>query len=167
MALEVARSGNTIDLAEPLAHFITQQVKYLGLVPNIELTFDTLAIRIFGAVKSTRVIPHIIQQIVKRFPGNSFIKRVAHNEMCFQVSRCQLGVVVQHLFKMRNKPTGVYTVSGKATAEVIENAAVRHLVQCQQNHLLHALALLAQLFGWGAEQSQQQGQIHGMGKLGG
>ncbi len=51
-----------------------------------------------------------------------------------QVGAQQLGVVVEHLLEVRHEPDGVDAVAVKAAAELVVDAAVRHLLQRQLGH---------------------------------
>ena len=51
-----------------------------------------------------------------------------------QVHARELGVVVEHLLEVRHEPALVGGVSVEAAAELVADAAIRHLVECEADH---------------------------------
>ena len=60
---------------------------------------------------------------------------------CVQVSAGQLGIVVQHLLKMRDVPVLINAVSMEAAADLIVHAARCHLLQSECCHLQRLICM--------------------------
>ena len=60
--------------------------------------------------------------------------RVAADEIGVEIKLHQLRVVVEHFFEMRHEPFGIHGVTRETAAELIMDAARRHLLAGVQNH---------------------------------
>ena len=76
----------------------------------------------------------------------------------------QLGVVIRHFFKVRHHPVLVHGVAMKASGQMVIDAALRHLFQCDAHHIEQRGACFFRLSFHRALQQQVDGA--GMRKLG-
>ena len=126
IAFPVARGPHVILVSEPGAHVTEFTVDFIG-GPDIEFSFFAFAVCVDTGGKGTFCRGHLSGN-----PGNGFIdaggiKRVFGFLPHFCQPIDEEGIVVEHLLKMWNKPIGVDGIAGKATAQVIINAAFAHM----------------------------------------
>ena len=61
-----------------------------------------------------------------------------HDLQRVQVHSGELGVVVEHPLKVRNRPPRVHAVAVKPAAKLVVNAALRHLLEREQGQFQNA-----------------------------
>ena len=159
-ALKVAPLGNAV-VAHHQIGVSPQQGAQFGRRPHEKLALHALAVGILRRVESAGRVGHFPQRIVQRLLGNAAVEGVGGNLPGVQVQAGQQGVVVQHLFKVRHQPVAIGGIAVKAAANLVVDAAVRHLVQGQFHHFqgagVEAVAVVA----------QQELRRHRLGELGG
>ncbi len=103
--------------------------------PDVELALDAFAIGILAAIETAAFVAHFKQDVVEGFLGDSAVQLVARDLPGVKVDARKLGIVVEHLFEMRNQPAMVDRVSGKAATELIVHPTLRHLLKRDFRHL--------------------------------
>src|SRR5205085_3211670 len=98
-------------------------------------SFVTFRIRILRRIKTAGGISHLTQDVIENaFDSLSRERRLAYLKIV-KIKPREQGIVVKHLFEMRDEPFGVGRVAMKTTAELIVNSALRHFLTCVTNNL--------------------------------
>ncbi len=133
-------------------------VDFLG-GPDVELALLALAVGVERAVERPLRTGHLALHPGQRLLDDLPIKRLAGDLKCLDVAEDQEGVVVEHLLEVGGEPAGVGAVAGEAAAEVVVDAAHRHVVEGVAGHVQGVV--VAEAFG----DPQQQSQVHRVGEL--
>ena len=114
--------------------------------------------------RSRRSGAHFAHHPVSRFVRDALEQRIAGRQRRLRIDAEQLGVVVNHLFEVRNHPVLIDRVARKAATELIVNAAFGHARQRQRRHVQR---MQIRFIGAGgrAPLTQQKREIHRMRKL--
>ena len=129
--------------------------------PDEELAFDAFRVGISGAIEAAFSPAHLAQDIGVDVLGHSAMLPVAGQLPGMQIKPAQLGVVIEHLLEVRHKPMRVDAVAGETAADMIIDAARRHLKQSKIQPLPGPLVAAA------LDITQQYFQADGVGELGG
>ena len=92
-------------------------------------------------VEAALRLSHLAQDVVERFAGDSGVVGIAGDLERFEIGRDEQGVVVEHLFKVRDQPAFIGRVPCEAAAEMIVDAAVGHFVESQQSDIQNLIRL--------------------------
>ena len=93
------------------------------------------AVRIQRGVEATLRRPHIAQHEPQDVPRCVGEKWIVGNLVGLGIRDGELGLVVEHLLKMRHMPNSVGRITMESAADVVVDAAARHLAQRLQRHL--------------------------------
>ena len=99
--------------------------------PNIELAFDSLAVGIETGAERAFDGGHFAPEPRNRFARPRAEKRAAKFVVAKPQKLEDLGIVIEHFFKMRHEPSFVGRIARITAAEVIVDAAFGHFGQRQ------------------------------------
>ena len=109
-----------------------QQLAQLVHTPKVISAFTPLRIGIQGCIEATLRAPQLAFEESLSFSQSPKKNRFfAHLKGFCQYSE-QQSVVVKHFFKMRDAPSLVGCIAGKATAELITDTSLQHFLQRKQ-----------------------------------
>ena len=110
----------------PLQIFICRHLLKLFRRPHIELAFFALTIGVFGRVEGSFRGGHVPQHVAEDIFCCFCKQRLFGNLIGLQVSGSDYGLIVEHFFKMRQKPFGIGGIAVKTKADMIPDAAQAH-----------------------------------------
>src|SRR3989304_2055857 len=119
LPLEVAVIGDIIGATENPTHSLSQYLNDFGRGPDKEFSFFTLAVSILGRVKAPFRRQHLPLHIGQRLCSDAFKEFITGGLVGLQVKLDELGIIVQHLFEMRDKPVLIYRISMETTPQGI------------------------------------------------
>src|SRR3990167_2173223 len=93
--------------ADNICFFFSQNFFYFILTPDKELTFLPFAVRIRSAVESTLRVCHFPEKVTQRFKSYFFKEIIFSDLVCLNINLRKECIVIEHLFKVRNKPFAV------------------------------------------------------------
>ena len=128
--------GHVVQLAERFCDFVTDGCFDFILLPDVEFAFDAFTVCIFGAVEGPRFVGQVMQNVVQRFAGDGFVKRVPRELKHIDVADSQQRVVVKHFLEVRNQPAFIDAIASKTATEVIVDSSPSHFLQVQADHRL-------------------------------
>ena len=130
---------DSVVAAEDASFLRSQNIPDLVPCPDVECAFRVLwapvskeAVRVFGGEKAAVRVPHVSQDIFKRFTGDLRKKLFAGQLPGFGKRDGQLGLIVEHFLKMRHVPKSIHRIAVKSAAEVIAHSSCGHLAQCKR-----------------------------------
>ena len=103
--------------------------------PDEELPLHAFAVGVLRREEPALGMPHLAQQVVERLGRDVAVAIVAGHEPRARVQLRELRVVVQHLLEVRHVPARVGAVPGEAAADLVVDAAGRHPVERERDHL--------------------------------
>ncbi len=109
--------------------FLAEQGDDLAAGPQITLALHAIELGIPCGIEAAVGRHHVAAQIPRSLKGNLAVQRQARDAKCFRIKLQKLGVVVEHLLEMRNRPTGLGAVAMEATAELVVNPTEDHRVE--------------------------------------
>ena len=118
------------------------------------------AVGILRRIKTPFRAGHVPQDIVENILGDIGVKGILPQLEGLEITGRQLGLVVEHLFKMGHPPLLIHRIAVKAAAEMVVHPAGRHLAQ---GHIGHVQGLG---FAGARGIPQQKIEEHRPGKLG-
>ena len=71
---------------------------------------------------------------------------------CVEIRAGELGLIVEHLFKMRDVPETIHGVAVEAAPEMIVHAALGHLLEGKERHVERVLPYVSLLAGGNAKE---------------
>src|SRR5438067_11328041 len=98
------------------------------------------AVRVLRGKESATFRGHIAADIIEDVARDFCENRLAADLKCFEISSCELGLVVEHFLEMRHVPVGVDRIPMEAATEMIVDSAGRHFAQREANHFPGVLA---------------------------
>ena len=134
-AFKVALWGDVIILTEDFDVFFADDVFNVVRLPDEELALYTFAIRVLRGVEAAIIcVVHLTENVVERLDGDVAIERFLGGLMCLKIGDDELGIVVQHLLKVRDKPVCIGGVSVETAAELVIHTTACHLLQREFDH---------------------------------
>ena len=135
--LEVTLARDVISSAQLASKRRTQYgVDLLGC-PYVVATFFALAVSIKCGIKASSRRGHFAINPANSFFDHGGVEWILRIEPSTGISIDQQSIVVEHLLEVRYQPVGIYAVAGKATAKLIEQAAVRHCAESNAAHFIN------------------------------
>ncbi len=104
-------------------------------------------------------VRHLTADKIERFGAYLAEGGLAGQQVGVEVCQGQLGIIVQHLFKVRHKPVVIRAVAVEAAAHHIIHPTPAHPVQCVDSGLQSFLVAAGSL-------QQQVFNCHGLGEAG-
>ena len=89
----------------------------------------------FAQGRPGRTIGHLADDVIERLLRDGAFEWIAGHLPGVQVDAGQLGVVVEHFFKMGHEPMVVHRVAMEAAADLVVHAPIRHRIQGQGHHV--------------------------------
>ena len=99
--------------------------------PDKKPAFHPFAVRVLCRVESPLRRGHLPPDIVHRSCGNSLKGLIPRRLIALQIEHNQLGVVIEHLFKVRDEPVVIHRVAVKSPAQMVIDPPLRHLFETQ------------------------------------
>ena len=134
LAFEVRRLRQPEHALRERARLRAEHAVELGRRPNVELAFLVLRIGVERRVVAAARVLHVAHDPVGRRARHARVARRARRGIRVGVDGEQLGVVVEHLLEVRDRPEPVDAVAEEAAAQVIVEAALRHAVERMRDH---------------------------------
>src|SRR6516225_7795947 len=106
-----------------------EQILDLIAGPDVKLSFLAFGIGVDGSGESTFGPRHLARNPANSFAGSLAVKRLVRAGMCERKQFKELGIVIQHLLKMRHQPVFVDRVACKATAKMVVDAALANAIE--------------------------------------
>ena len=136
--LPIAERRNVIDFLEQLGVVTKQAVNFVCL-PDVVLAFDAFAVGIEGAgegglgggIVAGGADHHFPLQPAYRLADTRGVEGFLGDQPGLGQQLDQQSVVVQHFLEMRHQPEFVGAVARVTAAQVVIDAALRQLVECQ------------------------------------
>ena len=97
--------------------------------PDKEPALHSLAVGILSRIETAVFAGHFPPYIVKCLFGNAAVAGVPGNLKGMQVKAGKQSVVIEHLFKVRDKPESIGGITMEPTANLVIHPAESHLVQ--------------------------------------
>ena len=131
---EVSLLADVVDAAKNFASLgAKDSIHFIGS-PNEKFSFLALAVGILSRVEAALGMMHLAQQIARGFFNYRFKKRFAGDRVRVRINAEQLGIVIEHFFKMGHQPFRVHRIAMKAAAEMIIDAALGHFGERVNDH---------------------------------
>ena len=111
-----------------------EELRQLLVRPAVEFSLVPFTVGVFGGIEAALGMGHVAQDIAENVAHHFGVPRVAADEVGIQIELRELRVVVEHFLEVRHEPVRVHGVTREAAAELIVDAARRHLVASMQNH---------------------------------
>ena len=102
---------------------------------SVVFSLDSVAVRVLSAEKSPFFVRQFPQYVGDRLPHYRQKARFFRQPVGFRVSMDEQGIVIEHLFKMRNQPSFVRGIPGKAAPDLVVNSSSCHGFQRFDRHL--------------------------------
>jgi hypothetical protein len=102
--------------------------------PDEELALMALGVRVLRGVEATGRIGHLAQDVVERLLAHTAALGVAERLPGMQIERSELRVVVKHFLEVRHQPQAIDRIAREAAAQLVVDAAARHLHQRRVHH---------------------------------
>src|SRR5205823_7674693 len=109
---------------------------------------------VFRGKESTLLGRHIPPHVLKNIPCDVLKEWIASNLERFEISNCQLRLVVKHFLEMRHMPKSVDRVAVESATEVIVDSASCHFSEREKTHFQSVVATLG-LGGSGINASEE------------
>jgi len=106
-------------------HIFEHVVKFFGR-PNIKLAFLPLAVGVFGGIKCAFRGGHVPQDIGEDLLGCLGKQGIPGDLEGFQIGGGDHGLIVEHFFKMRQKPFAIGGITMKTEADMIPYSSQAH-----------------------------------------
>ncbi len=135
MTFEVACLGNPEDLECNFGVGRIQNRPDFIRRPDVELALFAFAIGILGGMERAVVGGHFAQDVIQRRADGAGKIGPTCDAVSVEIEAGELGIVVEHLLEMRNKPDFVDRVSVEPTADLVVNSTFGHLLKGQTDHL--------------------------------
>ena len=103
---------------------------------------------------------HVAQDILDDVARHVGVFLFATDQERVEVKIHQLGVVIEHLFEMRDEPLGIDRIAGKAATELVIHPARRHFVARVEHHLDRFLIIQPDA------DPENEGRLAGAGEFG-
>ncbi len=87
------------------------------------------AVRIGGGIKRSPGGGHLPVHVVQNLPGNFLEMLITGGLVAFKVGHDQQGVVIEHLFKMGDKPFRIGGIAVKSASYLVIDTPGRHLFE--------------------------------------
>ena len=139
--------------------FRREQCLQLGFRPAVELPLLALAVRVLGRIEPALGMRHVAPHVTQHIAHDLGMTGVTADEVGVEVELHELGVVVEHLLEVRHQPPGIDRVTREAAAQLIVDAARRHLVAGVQHHPHRLLIVMPRAV------AQQEARMTGRGKF--
>ena len=114
----------------------------LFIGPNIKRAFAVLGfpmfektVRIFGGKNSAFFRSHIADDVIQNIASHIGVLPILGNLKCIDVCARQLGLIVEHLFEMRDVPIAIDRVAMESAAKMIVHSPGGHFTKGDQIHL--------------------------------
>src|SRR4029077_16167966 len=92
------------------------------------------AIGVFGGEEAAFLRCHVAGYIIKNVARDCFVSLISRDLECVEICDGELGLIVKHLFEMRNVPIAVDRITGKPASDMIMHSASSHFAQREQRH---------------------------------
>jgi hypothetical protein len=135
VAFPVAGRGDVVDGAEDSRVLWAEDRLDLIASPDVELPLHPLAVRVLARIEGAGRVGHFAEDVVESLFGHAAVFRVSRRLPCFDIGRCEQGIVVEHLLEVRDEPALVGAVAVEAAADLVANAPRGHVVQRLPNHV--------------------------------
>ena len=129
LSFEISSPGYVIVEHKELSIFGEQRSFNLLRCPGKKFTFFSLAVCILGGIKATFRRDHFTNNIIKRFLDNTFIKRIASDEIGMQIEATEQSVVVEHFLEVWHEPLSIYRVAMKTSTQLVVDTAIGHMLK--------------------------------------
>ena len=161
--LEVLFASGVIHDVADSQLFGGQQLRQLAIVPDVVLSLDPFRVGIERRVERSARVAQFAKHEFDRLFGNLLVMTLVGVAVGFGIDVGQLGIVVQHLFKMRDAPEAVGAVAVEAAAGVIVNATRSHPVERVVQHLACRLVGMPLRFVLQKRQLGRHGELRPVG----
>src|SRR5260370_11983920 len=112
-----------MDVEETRCSFLTEKGNDLAAGPQVTLALHASELGIPCGIEAAVGRHHVAAQIPCSLKGNLAVQRQSRDAKCFRIKLQKLGVVVEPLLEMRNRPTGLSAVAMEATSELVVDSA--------------------------------------------
>src|SRR5215813_1901685 len=155
MSFEIAAWGDTVTTGKIVAILLSKHSVDFGARPNVKPTFLALRIGIERSTKGAFRSGHLADEPIEGFLGTLQKQRFARMPIGEGEQFQDLGIVIEHFFKMRNQPFLIDRVSREASSQMVIDAALAHvlkgkLYKVKQSRLASARASAPKQFKQGA-----------------
>ena len=156
--LPVAR--HVVNITKGGRPFGPQHRLHLLRSPNIELPFLAFAVGVLGAVEPAKRVGHVAEHVVERLADDAEVVFPLGLLPGVEITAGQHGIVVQHFLEVRHEPLGIDAIAMESAAEMVVDAACRHVIERDDDHLQQRFVPRS------PPASQQEVEVRGVGKLG-
>ena len=158
--LKITLFRDIIKITEYSPLLLTQYFYNLIRRPDVELAFYPFTVGVLSGIETALRRGHVPQYISKDIFYNISIKFLPRGLICLCISDGKQCLIIEHLFKMGNKPVFVRRVSMESTTQLITYTAAPHTVKGFFNYLQSRGIVTA------SPPSKEKGIIMGSRKLG-
>ncbi len=158
-ALEISLVADVVVTPRDQRQLAAQQCVGFARGPDEKLAFLALAVRILGGIEAVFRTGHLAQNVVENFTRNIQKFRLVQRAPRVKVEPREQGVVVKHLFKMRNQPSFIDAIAMKSAADLIADTALGHFGQSVTDHM-RVVGIVLGVVG-----PQKKRKHEGVGKL--
>ena len=117
-----------------------QRFAYFSFAPSVEFAFLAFAVGVETAGETAARRTHLARDPLDRLGHAQAIQFATLVLPDLGQQFDQLGVVVEHFFKMRHEPSIVGRIAREAAAQMVVDAALRNMVECQKDALAQRVA---------------------------
>ena len=145
LALEVPRGVQAV-VGRENGEFLRRQQSFQFVpVPDIELAFRALGVRVEARVVAALRRLHLAQHPSGGFGGDARVKRLSSRGVGIGKQIEQRPVVVKHLLEVRNGPGRIGAVAAETAAELIVDSAERHFLEGDIGHFQRVAVAVARI----------------------
>ena len=161
-AFPIAAGADVIGLFEE-GSVAAEDLVDFGFAPYIEFAFLALAVGIERGGDASLGEKHFALEPFNRFAHAAGVKRFARFLPDARIKLDELGIVVEHLFEMRDEPAFIHRIACEAAPQMIVDAALGHVVEHARRGRFEGMAVR----GRGAAQMRppEEGENPGLGKF--
>ena len=142
ITFDIAVALHPVPVAEDIGPFLTQFFLQILPGPEIECTFTMLsrsiwiiAVCILGRIKPACRVTHIPEEISESISRYLRIPTLICDLKCIEIGIDKLGLIIKHLFKVRDKPAFIDGITMKSAANLIIHATLGHLFEGKECHV--------------------------------
>ena len=135
LALEVRRLVQTVERLDQQILVLGQESSDGVPAPDVELALLAFAVGVLGGVVAALGMLHFADHPVRRLPHSTREQGIRAETQGVGIQGEQRTVVVEHLLEVGNGPVPVRCVAAESPAEVVVDAAARHLGERRHDHV--------------------------------
>ena len=107
---------------------VAQYVLNVFWSPDEKFPFDSFAVGIRGRIKPPFWAGHFPENVVEGFGRHATILRILGDLVRLHIGSSQECVIIEHFLEMWHKPVIICGIAGKASADVVIDAAVSQTI---------------------------------------